>query len=71
MEVWNFTFSEAILTKTGWQKADVSKVYTPVMTNQNMFLRYFIFLKNSVASTLQVPWRYRPQNYHKSFTLSQ
>ena len=46
-------FNEALLTRTGWRKADVTKVYTPVMTNQNKFLRRFFFpLKNYVASTI-------------------
>ena len=47
------TTDEGTLLNCGWQKHNVSKVYTPVINNGSCFLRrYFFPLKNYVASTI-------------------
>ena len=46
-------FDENNLITSGWRKVSISKVFTPVMTNQCKFLRRYSFpLKNYVASTI-------------------
>ena len=44
---------EATLIASGWRKASVANVYSPVITNEGIFLRRFFFpVKNYVASTI-------------------
>ena len=46
-------FDEASLIAFNWRKTTISKVFTPVMNNENKFLRRFSYpIKNYVASTI-------------------
>ena len=61
---------EASLMASDWRKATIYKVFTPVMNNDNKFLRRFSFpLKNYVASTInKCLGDTFPQNSDKNFS---